>query len=223
MKLVWGAHNIALTFHENEILVFTVENPRTYTSLLQNFHWQCEGEDGELAISEKDMLISIENSVSIVWNPFLIDLNEKRIQNKLYQEMKKISDEEYCKEVGDICQCISRYLNDLSMKIPYAVSFNEGLDSVSIYKLCGVRLETEDDCLLQNLIEYIKVLGLLCNMKVVVFINLKAYFDEIGLMELYQTAFYYKRRVILIEDSQTHCLECEKHYILDLDDCLIEL
>lgn len=223
MKLIWGTNNIALTFCENEILVFTVEKPHTYTSLLQNFYRQCEGEDGELVISEKDMLISIENSVSIVWNPFLIDLNEKRIQNKLYQEMKKISDEEYCKEVGDICQCISQYLNELSMKIPYALSFNEGLDSISIYKLCGVKLETEDVCLLQNLIEYIKVLGLLCNMKVVVFINLKAYFDEMELLELYKTGFYYKIKIILIEDSQTNCLECEKHYILDWDDCLIEL
>ena len=223
MKLIWGTHNIALTFHENEILVFTVEKPCTYTSLLQNFHWQCEGEDGELVISEKDMLISIENSVSIVWNPFLINLNEKRIQSKLYQEMKKVSDEEYCKEVGDICQCISQYLNRLSMKIPYAVSFNEGLDSISIYKLCGVKLENDDSNLLQNVIEYIKVLGMLCNIKAVVFINLKAYFDEMELLELYKTAFYYKIRVILIEDSQTNCLKCEKHYILDMDDCLIEL
>ncbi|MDE7089384.1 MAG: type II-A CRISPR-associated protein Csn2, partial [Prevotella sp.] len=177
MKLVWGAHNVALTFHENEVLVLTVEKARTFTDLLQNFYWQCAGEEGELAISEKDMLISMENSVSIVWNPFLTDVNEKRILNKLYQEMKRISDEEYCKELGDICQVISWYLNELSMKIPYAISFNEGVDSVAVYKLCGVKLESGEVDLLQRLIEYIKVLSLLCNVKIVVFINLKAYVD----------------------------------------------
>lgn len=223
MKLVWGAHNIALTFHENEVLVLTIEKARTFATFVQNVYWQCAGEEGELALSEKDMLISIEDNVSMVWNPFLTDINEKKVINKLYQEMKRISDEEFCRELGEISQGISQYLNELSMKIPYAISFNEGVDSLAIYKLYGVKLENDEVDLLQKLMEYIKVLSLLCNVKVVIFINLKAYLDDVQLLELYKTAFYYKIGMLLIENDQKHCLECEKHFILDQDECLIEL
>ncbi len=69
MKLAWGTQNIVLPFHENEVLVLTIEKPRTFASLLQNFCWQCDGEDGELALSENDALIPMTNNILVEWNP----------------------------------------------------------------------------------------------------------------------------------------------------------
>ena len=223
MKLAWGAQNIVLSFHENEVLVLTIEKPRTFASLLQNFCWQCDGEDGELVLSENDALIPMTNNIFVVWNPLLTDVNEKKILNKLYQEMKKISDEECYQVLGEVYQTITQYLNGLSMKIPYAISFNESIDSQALYKLCNVKMDDDEVDLLQRLIEYVKISGLLCNVKIIVFINLKAYLDESQLLELYKIAFYYKIRMLLIEDVQRDCLESEKHFILDQDDCFIEL
>lgn len=223
MKLAWGEQNFTLTFHENEVVVLTVEKSHTFSSLIQNFYWQCRGDDGELALSENEVLIPLANHVSVVWNPFLADINEKKILNKLHQEMKKISDEECCQSLGDICNVISRYLNEVSMKIPYAISFDEEVDGLAIYKLCNVKLESDEVDMSQKLIEYIRALALLCNIKMVVFINLKAYLDESQLLELYKHAFYYKIKVLLIEDAQKNRMASEKHYILDLDDCLIEI
>ncbi len=137
--------------------------------------------------------------------------------------MKKISDEECYQVLGEVYQTITQYLNGLSMKIPYAISFNESIDSQALYKLCNVKMDNDEVDLLQRLIEYVKISGLLCNVKIIVFINLKAYLDESQLLELYKIAFYYKIRMLLIEDVQRDCLESEKHFILDQDDCLIEL
>lgn len=223
MKLTWGEQNITLIFHENEVLVLTVEKSHTFSTLLQDLYWQCRGDDGELVLSENETLISMADCVSVVWNPLLLDINEKKTVNKLYQEMKRISDEECSQDLGNICQTIAQYLNSVSIKVPYAISFHEGVDSLSLYKLCNVKLESEEVDILQKLIDYIKIAGLLCNIKVVVFINLKAYLDELQLIELYKVAFYYKINMCLIEDSQKNQLDSEKHYILDEDDCLIEL
>lgn len=39
----------------------------------------------------------------------------------------------------------------------------------------------------------------------------------------FDRSLYNKIYILLIEDTQKNCLESEKHYILDQEDCLIEL
>lgn len=68
--------------------------------------------------------------------------------------------------------------------------------------------------LLEKLTEYLKILALLRNIRLVVLVNLKDYLSSIQVKELYKTVFYYKN-VLLVESSQKERLNCEDYHILD--------
>ena len=189
--------------------------------ILQELYRQCNGEDGALILSELETSLSIEANVQVIGNPFTVDFNDRKVLHKLYQELKGVS-EECVLDMLEIQQRIMQYLNALSVKVPYVLAYDERVDGPALYKMCNVRLENNFDDLQQKMIEYLKILSMLCGIKVVVFVNLKSFLDEAQLLELYKTAFYYKIYLLLIEATQRTVLKGEKYYILDQDDCFIE-
>ncbi|MCH5272785.1 MAG: type II-A CRISPR-associated protein Csn2 [Lachnospiraceae bacterium] len=223
MKLTFGGYNLIIQFHENQVCVLTVENPQSFLNILQNLEWQCRGEEGTIVLSEEGAILPMMNQIEIIWNPLLVDINAKKILNRLYQEMKIVASEECCPEFRGIQQAMGQYLNTVGFKLPYDITYNVEVDHLAIYKLCDVQLELEEIDVQKRLIEYIKVLSMLCNLKLLVLVNIKSYLSNEQLSELYKTAFYYKINVLLIESTQKERLEGEKQYILDHSDCLIEL
>ncbi|MCH5344267.1 MAG: type II-A CRISPR-associated protein Csn2 [Acetatifactor sp.] len=222
MKLTLGEDNLVLSFCENKILVLVLENPHTFMRILQQLYSQCNGGEGELVLSKNEVIISMATNVQVIWNPFMTDFNDKKILNKLYQELRDVSEETCLQDIEEIRGAVSRYLSKVGAMIPYSITYAARVDDVALYKLYEVKLENDGADVLQQLIEYIKILSMLCGTKIVIFINLKDYLDEVQLLELYKTAFYYKIYVLLIEATQKDGLEDEKYYILDRDDCLIE-
>lgn len=223
MKVIFQEYNLVIPFLENRISVLTVENPRALLNILQMIDWQMNGGEGKILLAEDDNILSWGSCVEIIWNPLQVDFTSKRIINKLYQEMKNVSGEECIQDFYGVRQALGRYLNLLSMKLPYNISYNVEMDNTAIFKLCGVQMESEGLDTLQKLVEYIKICSMLCAIRVVILVNIKSYLDEDQLKELYQQAFYYKIYILAIESSQREILEWEKHYILDRMDCLIEL
>lgn len=223
MKLTLGEYNLIIQFCENQVCVLTVERPQSFLDILQNFEWQCRGEEGNILLSEGETVLSMMNQAEVIWNPLLADINAKKILNRLYQEMKGTANEECCPELCGIQQAMLRYLNAVSFKLPYDITYNVEVDHLAVYKLCDVRLESEETDVQKRLIEYIKVLSMLCGIKLLVLVNIKSYLSSGQLSELYKTAFYYKINVLLIESTQKEGLVGEKQYILDNSDCLIEL
>lgn len=223
MKLTLREYNLILQLKENEVCVLTVENPQSFLNILQDFDSQCRGEDGAILLSDGEIILPMVNQVEIIWNPLQIDFNAKKILGRLYQEMKKISGEECCQDFQMIQQTMGQYLNALSLKLSYDISYSIEVDIMAIYKLCDVKLDLDGIDVQQRLIEYIKLLSMLCNVKLLIFVNIKGFLSNEQIAELYKTAFYYKINVLLMESTQKERLEGEKQYILDNFDCLIEL
>lgn len=223
MKLIFQEYNIAIQFSESLISVLTVENPKALLNILQMIDWQLKGEEGKILLTEDDKTLSWANCVGIIWNPLQVDFTSKRIVSRLYQEMKNLSGEECIQDFYGIQQALGQYMNILSLKLPYNISYNVEIDNTAVFKLCGVEMESEELDVLQKLMEYIKICSMLCAIRMLILVNIKSYLDHEQLKELYQQAFYYKICILDIESSQREILECEKHYVLDHMYCLIEL
>lgn len=222
MKLLYGDYNVQIEFQENEVQVLTIENPVTFRKALQELQEQYNGGEGIWILSEGESPIPLGNYAEIVWSPLLIDLNERKIVSKLYQEMRKVTEENFYQETEEIRTKIVQYLEKVRFELPYMIDYNMDIDVSGLYKLCDVKLECCGTDILQTLSDYIKVLSLLSNIKMLILVSIKDYFDKEQLLELYKMAFYYKVNLLLVEAVQRDRLEGEKNYILDKDNCLIK-
>ena len=144
-----------------------------------------------------------------------MEINNRKIIGKLYQELKEISNEDFYVEEGRLCTEIVNYLDDLSGKLPYSISFSTELEVSSLFKLYDLKLDVETESLLQKLIEYLQIMSSLCSIKLIVLVNIKHYLNNTQILELYKTAFYCKISLFLIEAAQKDILTGERVSILE--------
>ena len=102
MKFIYGEREIVLDFHENEIQVVTIENREYLSAFLQNLYNQSQGIEGNIILSEGEKILPLSKAAEIVWNPFSIDINNKKILGKLFQELKNISIEDQYTEICEL-------------------------------------------------------------------------------------------------------------------------
>ena len=221
MKFIYGERELTLEFRENEVQVITIENREYFSTFLQNLYNQSQGSDGNIILSEGEKILSLNKVAEIVWNPFSVDINNKKILSKLFQELKTVSMEDQYAEICELNTKVVHYLDDLNLKIPYPIQFRLELDVLDLYKIYGVKLDTEEIDMFERLLEYVKVLKSLCGVGLLVFVNVKNYLSEMQIKELYKTAFYYKMNLLLVEAHQGKVLECEKNQLIDEDMCFI--
>ena len=123
MKLVYSDLNLKFEFRENECQVLVVENPKTFSEIVWDFHRQMLGEEDKLVLSENDKVLLLEKNCDLIINPYDLEINNRRVLGKLYQEMKAISNEDFYIQAGEVRTKIVNYLDDISMKLPYPICF----------------------------------------------------------------------------------------------------
>ena len=221
MMLQWREREIDLEFEENVVNVLVLEDSKTFSEFLNGIFCAIGMTQESFVLYENDKTLNVSKNVEIIFSPLLLDVNSKRIQTQLFQELKIISDE-MCYELKEKANSIAvSYLDELSKKVPYPIKFSLDLDENTLYKQYNVRLDFEDESLLDKTINYIQLENTLCGMKLFVLVNCKAYFSKSELRELYKSAFYNKVAILMVENVEMHCLPEEKYYIMDKDQCLI--
>lgn len=89
MKFIYGERELTLEFRENEVQVITIENREYFSAFLQNLYNQSQGSEGDIILSEGEKILSLNKVAEIVWNPFSVDINNKKILGKLFQKWCK--------------------------------------------------------------------------------------------------------------------------------------
>ncbi len=223
MKLIHTGYNLEITLHENQITVLSVENPKAYSTILHDIWSQVQGEDGDFILSDYEKIKNISKEMECIFNPFALDCNDKRIVGKLYQELKEQAGIYLVNESVDLNSNIMEYLDKLIRYVPYVLEYNVDFDISLLLKMYGVRIESFGESLLEQTVEYLKVLSQICNVKNFVFIGLKQFFSVDELKQLYEFVFYQKINLIIIESVHSQHIDGEKCWLLDKDLCIIDL
>ncbi len=161
MRLVYADFNLAFELKENEAMVVIIENQHLFAEIVNELIQQCAGQDGGFVLSDSDKIKTISKEMQFIMNPFLIDCNEKKIIQKLYQ----VALEEYIEYMSSVHSEIINCLDKLSAAVPYAVSYNIDQNIPSLLKAYNVQIDAEAENLLEKLINYLRVLNQLCHMK----------------------------------------------------------
>lgn len=221
MKLTFSEYQLMMDLKENQTMVLVLEDPAMFSAFIEICYLQCSGASGGIVLSERDSILSLSKTALIISDYFLLDINNRQIQGRLFQQMKEAGNEWMMgKEefTGYGVNLLENILSDMGFD---QVAYDLELDWTDIFKLFRVRVEEDYNTLLEKLISYLRICAELLRIRLLLFVNLKSYLSGEELEELYRMAGYLKIQLLLVESHEREMLPAEQYYIIDSDKCLI--
>ena len=120
--LVNTFYNLELRLIENAITVLSVEAPSAYQKIMHDFWQQYNGNEGSFILSENGKELKIQKNVECIYNPFSVNLNDKKILTKLYHELSLQSDSLLQEDGIELRESIISYFDKLLNTVPYAIT-----------------------------------------------------------------------------------------------------
>lgn len=220
--LVNTFYNLELRLIENEITVLSLEAPSAYQKIMHDLWQQYNGNEGSFILSENGKELKIQKNVECIYNPFTVNLNDKKILTKLYQELSLQGDALLQEDGIELRGSIIRYFDKLLNTVPYDITYNFEFELSSIIKALDVQTDSTTNTLTEKLCSYMNLLQQLCGISIFAISNLKCLLQNTDLQLLYEYAKYNKINLIIIEPIHTPHIIDEKCWIIDNDLCIIE-
>ena len=165
----------------------------------------------------------LDKGVSVVFNPFSIDVNEKKILTKLMSEMQVISETELYVQKAELNAAIISLLDEINLRMPYPMTYSRDLDIQQLLKAYSVKVDMQSTSLMEHIVDYVKLGHQVLGIKLYVFLHLKDYLSEEDLEKLYEMVAYEQISVLLLESKMIDKLPQEQWWIVDADNCIIEI
>lgn len=223
MRLICTEYGIDLEIQENRVNVLVLEARDIFARVVEALMIQIEGKPGIFILSDKDTIMKLDKVAEIIVNPFVIDCNEKRIQQKLYQELTNEMQESMMEQTVQLQGNIISYLEELLQKSPYFLEFDVEDNMAGLLKLCRVGITDQEETLAGKIASYMRALKQFCAISVLFLVNIKLFVTQSEMEELYHCAFYEKINLILLENTAREKLDNETICILDKDMCIINV
>lgn len=222
MKLVERELGLEIELKENVMSVIVVEDVTLRLPIIEGLYSQVMGKDGNWLLVENEKNFELDKKAEIILEPFSLELNNKKVKTKLYQDIKAIA-QDFCFSQGlEVHSHICSYLESLLERVPYPVKYEEEWNILELLKAYDMQLEEEYDSIYEKLFNYIKLVNHVCGISVFITVNIKQYLTEEQITELYKLAMYSKIQLVLIEFNMfNEKFDCEETYILDKDSCII--
>ena len=221
MKMTLSEYQIVVELNDESPALLIVEHPQTLTNITQNLYQEYIGEEGNIIFSDNDKIFPMNKKVMLLLNPFLGDLNDKRLMKALYLKIQEIA-KESSEEAETINQHNLTYIEKLIEKMQYDnIIYDFGFSVESLLKMYSVRIEDNYTNLVEYLSEFFKASKELCGIDAIIILNLHQYVTDVELEQLYKMAAYYKLKLLIIDSKEPQVSLDEKTYLIDKDCCLI--
>lgn len=223
MKLAHMELTMIIDWPENNVPILVIESPRRFRQLVWELANQCDGASGGFVLSKDWEPLSISKACDLIREPLFTQINDRQTAAALSKWLKsQMVCERMFMQTQDIRQRLSSWLCDLADQSEEPLCFAAEPDLSQILKVCGMEFEGDDCDLPERILRRIRVGQTFLSKDCYIFVNLKHYLEGEELRELYQSAFYRKARLLLIENI---CPQIDREYetawIIDKDDCEI--
>lgn len=210
-----------ISLDENGLAVWVIESPRQMRQYVIELKNQSEGKTGNFVLSDNGKEISLDKKMEVLFTPFDVDLNDKKCWNKVSGELKNMAlDESHYVQTQQLFAAIQQYFLSLELDSELDVSFEEP-EFGQLLKAVGMKLEEDEQNMLNQLVQYLRILSRLFRKECIVFVNLSSFLEKEELEALLQQAWYMKLRVLLLESREISLPYEKKRYIIDKDGCEI--
>lgn len=222
MKLVHPDFGFQMQFGQGNACELVIESPGLFAKYVQELLRQTEGEEGDFVLSEGDKEYPLSKCAELIVNPLAVDINDKKILNKLYHELaeQSVEDEMYLL-TQKVTADLQSYFYQLEQRCPYMLESDMEIDMIAVFKALGVKLENYSGDFFENIVQYTKILAELIGKRICIFVNIRSYLDEVQMGQLVEMAVYNELALLFIEKTQDGFSNGIVRYIIDKDNCEI--
>lgn len=215
-------YDAAIEYNENQIPFLVIENRKEYRNLLRDIIRQKEGLDGKFLISNDSKAIQFKY-IDVI-NQYEEDmLNNKALVSKLISMMEtELMGERYAEDLLKVDSLLQNLLFDVSEELPYEIEFNDSIIIKDIVKQFNPHFFNDDsDDFKDSLLNYMLISRDLLSTKVFILKDLKLFFSQLEVEELYKSFFYEKLNVIVLQSEKVYSNSNELIVTVDDDLCVI--
>ena len=136
---------------DDKLLVIKFEDPIIYREFTFDII-------NNLNYSENNSIIDLEKYRNVIYNPYDLNLTEKKLVNDLYSILQNNIKDNEIKIINEIEKNLIELLNVLFQKVSVPFEYNEGIDVSKIFLSIGVRYPIVSKAsYFENLLLYIKI------------------------------------------------------------------
>ncbi len=222
MKLVCADWERQILLDSQRITEWIVESPDLFSKIVQQLQQQINGGSAGFVLSDSEKELDLSKCAEMIINPFAIDFNDKKIQKKLYAELLEISKgEELYLTTQEILNSLNNYFLQLESISGYELETDVEVDMLALFKAMGIQVQDYAADFFETLIQYIKVMADLMKKKLIIFVNIRSYLNDIQIEQVSEIAVYNEIAILFIENIQRDFSKQRRYYIIDKDGCEI--
>ena len=219
--MICKEYGINILLDENYITELLIESPNMFLPFMTKLWQQYRGEEDFIIFSQFDKELHLDKVAEIVSDPFQIDVNNRKILVKIYQNIVKEMQEKNLEQMWKLQSLMEKYVIEVCETSEFLLTYDANPDFIDLLKMYNVHVDNTEMDLVSRIIAYVKLSHRVLNTSLYIFVNLKSYFSNEILEKLYQTLCYEKINILLIERYDRGALDLERRIIIDKDACVI--
>lgn len=218
MKLVNYSRQLVIELKEGAPFFLILESEQELRDLVDELLISVREDTEDWILSDEEEIENKSSRMEMVFSPWVVDLNNKKIQKGLMKQILKLLQQGVeTDRAQNILGELSLLLDHLNEELAFGFEYEvEGISE--ILKECGICFSEESD-VLTRLNQYIKICAELLGLRLFVFIGMKNYFSCEEIHTLAREAGYLGCCILCIENRSDGT---EKNMILiDRDLCRV--
>ncbi len=223
MRILFNSFDIEIEVIPDHPVCICIENPFIYREILSSLWRQNSGETGGIVFSDGGKEFPMQKKAECIINPFGVDINDKRLLNRLYQDIVSIAIDDLHDTTNDINTRIVNYLDSIIEHIHYPIEYETSLDIAALAKIYKVKFDDSAPDVVSKLVSFCFLLHRVSGKELFVFTNLKHFMDPDELSEFYKSMMYEHLCILDIEGLYSYKSAEETCIIVDKDKCRIDL
>lgn len=202
------------------INVLSIENKRVFRKLIKVL-MNGEPELENFIFSKNYNPLSFKKNICFIKDSYNLSISSTFIK-KLYDDIASFCNNEMLEQTFLVKEAINDFVSKIAEEFDFDFSFNEDVILQDIFKMQGIKPDTDSEDTLEALYEYIMLIKKYAGINCFVILGLHQNFDSEELEAFYKELVY--RDIIILDiESYTDFVPCqnEKLTIIDKDLCEI--
>lgn len=224
MKLKIAGLDNELDLENNEINILEIEDKNLFKKLILDFNNSINYKYETREIIMNDSIegsnkeIDISKNCNIYLDVFNLEVNSKQIITKLYDKIEKniILEQSIDRKFQEYLYKIKNYIENIVLDLNFDCNIND-IVIKDLLKILGIKINIDYTKTLEDKIFFLfDILSEFESNKILIFINLKQYFEDDILIEIYKYAIKNEMKLILIEQGNNkNLIKYEKKIFID--------
>ncbi|WP_407396493.1 type II-A CRISPR-associated protein Csn2 [Anaerovibrio sp.] len=222
MNLTYRNFEGPLVITEDIPYKIVIEAPELMRQCIEDINVSLSLSDAGFMLFDDNKMLNFSKSVDFIFNPFSIELSQKKIMTKILQQICENAVEgDFFQKTQKIKSEINKYIYELLATVDIPLTFDYDFQLSKFFSAVGISIDQEIG-LLARLLQYVDLCNSILGIRVFIFYGLSNIFTEEELKQFSKETSYKKIYVVMLENSVRDWFGNEKIIVLDKDLCIVK-